>query len=279
MIGIKVQKYWCFFCLFQSIETCAVCSRCSRVSKNPKVCDRCGAYLSEDSATACYSSQPKQVVTTEAGNRPESRTIPLSVTEVNGGEAFFPLQSISQSSGVSIRSMDGSNTLAPQPVPQALYVNSNTLALRPQTVYLNMTNSIQQQQSAVPVTSVINQTPQAMVINSSAVNSLPTGTVVASSANVRPGPPALVPVTVNSSANRTPGQPPPYPGSGQPAPPPLQSQQQTAVPPSDAGSNIGLSVEVHQIRVGTRKFMPASSVAFKDDGVLFTLRGENDMLL
>ena len=81
--------------------------------------------------------------------------------------------------------------------------------------------------------------------------------------------------------------PPPYPGLNS-----VSSDQaaNTARPPypdtasSDQASNEDKSslvvIDIHQIRVGVRKFlpMPNSSVLFKDDGVLFTLKGKRKFL-
>ena len=98
----------------------------------------------------------------------------------------------------------------------------------------------------------------------------------------QPGPPPLISSTATpnqasagSFSNFNMAQPPPY---GQTAP---STPQNNSAPDTDdsvgdlvfsnADSNIALPAT--QIRIGTRKFLPASSVTFKEDGVLFALKG------
>ena len=178
--------------------------------------------------------------------------------------------------------MDG----PPQHVPQALYVNNSALPslnLHPQPSFISSSSLVGQTQA--PPTSVPLSNGRALVSNHSAspLNTLQTGLGgLRSAATVQPGPPpALVPVSsASQSLVNNSSHPPPYQEAvtrHPPAPPPQQPRPKP-VPPAQSnvtntGDGMRVSVEAHQIRVGTRKFMPASKVVFKEDGVLFELRG------
>ena len=181
--------------------------------------------------------------------------------------------------------MDGSGTAgAPQPVPQALYVNNSALAvasvpsLQPQLQFMTAA-SLGVPQNQAPISTTVSSGRTSLNSNQTLPQGLRGGT------SVQPGPPpALVPVS-SAAPNHHPGAyPPPYseavstPGSRRPshtqAPQPARQQISNSQPSSaNGGEGMKVSLEAHQIRVGTRKYMPASNVVFKDDGVLFTLRG------
>lgn len=142
------------------------------------------------------------------------------------------------------------------PVPAALYVNNNARvgptpagsapssgpplpsAAIPMEIYRNLNNQ------AMPVA----QSGSSASINAGAAANVRTSNDAAGSSAPRPA----------GSA----GAPPSYSSSG-------ANSEQTP-------SSRGLVIDVHQIRVGVRKFlpMPNSSVLFKDEGVLFTLKGK-----
>lgn len=175
--------------------------------------------------------------------------------------------------------MDASgNTGPPQPVPQALYVNNSALAAAVPNI--NLQNSYITSPIASTLTPVsqrsspiVSSTGRTLGSNTSVVPSLQTLPTVSQ----QPGPPpALVPVS--AATQRHSRAPPPYnqaPPQQTPAST-LNRRSSAAQQPSSEEAPAmkkSLEIEAHQIRVGIRKYMPACPVVFKDDGVLFTLRG------
>jgi len=51
------------------------------------------------------------------------------------------------------------------------------------------------------------------------------------------------------------------------------NHQSNAPVPGANASTMEVTINAYQIRIGTRKFVPISPVSFKEDGILFTLKG------
>lgn len=263
--------------LSQVTDTYAVCAACSRLSCDLRTCDKCGSSLSDDSAAHCYSSDPKRL-----------RTEP-SANHCSASAAAFPV-----SSGDSL--LCGTSTVSVENVdhavrPQALYVNVNnqafpvigvgaapavsgTLALSHPLLVCSSTSA---GQCGTIATSHAGGSLCNKLVPS---NSRPISTVTTGCAGLniqRTETVASVPQYTLPSYNLQP-PPPPFAASVARLPGIVSGSLQAAVVPTPSAAQLGSaaqSVQVNavQIRIGAKKFKPSSAVTFKDDGILFTLKG------
>jgi hypothetical protein len=266
----------------QSADTFAVCTSCSRLSCNLHTCDKCGSSLSDDNAAHCYSSDPKR-------SRAESPNKKNSPSVTNG----LPVSpNLVQSVAANISAAILDNCVR----PQALYVNVNNQAIpffgesipsASGTMTLSSTSLVSSPNISTVTSSVsrngtvvasqgvaicnrqVSSTGRQVIcsgaLNSTASNqqrietSLPSCQINLPSYNLQPPPPPFA-----ASVTRLPGI---VSGSTQAA----VVATPTAVPIRSSVQSV--QVNAVQIRIGTKKFKPSSAVTFKDDGILFTLKG------
>jgi hypothetical protein len=282
-------------------DTFAVCPSCSRISNNLSSCDTCGAPLSADNTAECYTSEPKRQRTDNGPSTPTNltngrvtrsspRINPVSTSETNGTSRSTP-----------------STMNQAQPVPQALYMNTSNMtnngpspvsqppgissSVRPQALYVNVNNQVlptvmQQLSSSGQVVTQGNSLTasagapvlQTQVVQSGASRPMMnSGGLVSSAGNsqygVFPGSIMTGQVSMGGSVMT---RPPPLGGTTRP--PPYPSMPAASTPPNfnppqqQQAANVKLSLPVSQIRVGLKRFSPATGVQFKEDGVMFTLK-------
>lgn len=259
----------------QNVDTCAVCKHCACLSKNLNNCDRCGASLEKDNTAVCYSSEANKRQRLENG------------THSNG-------------LGVNGDSETRSTTMNPsnQPVPQALYMNTSNMSaplggagqVRPQALYVNVNNMYPGMNSVVgqggtnqtfPVSAAssqlsnmasgMNRSMQSMPglsMSSALLGTSPMfpGGQVGASQGARAPPPYQAP----SQASRAVSQQLQQPAS---ATRPQQPQSSSSPGPNRNSQQQKVCICASQIRIGLRKFTPSANVVFKQEGVMFTLRG------
>ena len=208
----------------------------------------------DTAASGSRSSTPVGDKNSSSEQRTESVTDKGTSTATSTGTSSSASTTVASSSG-----MNGA------PVPQMLYMNNNARGPVPSPVGgptpvgPPVPAGPPMSTAAVPLNMFVNVNNQAVQIpnqptSSSDVNA---GARTRSVSSTSPAPPRP---STNSA-------PPPYPGNNT-----ASSDQSTSV------NKFSLVIDVHQIRVGVRKFlpMPNSSVLFKDDGVLFTLKGKRE---
>ena len=258
----------------QRRDTFAVCTNCSRLSHNLLNCDKCGCPLSADNESVCYSAEPKRV-------RPP--TMSSHSNSVNGGSV-----AINSSANATVLSR------AVAPIPQGLFVNNSlnpstaapatnigVATVRPQALFVNRNNQVHTARTvsvsgqSIAATTVATAVSSRVAVPSTATNHVPT--VNAADAATRLSHPAVVSSDLGKIASLTSDHRPSLPSSissatnGQL----VSSNHQSGVPvgPGANASTTEVTINAYQIRIGTRKFVPISPVSFKEDGILFTLKG------
>jgi len=286
------------------MESVALCHNCNRVTHNLKICENCNSSLSENNSSSCYSSEPKRsrlesaslsttsevstVMETE-NSAPEIEPTPVTSTVrpetlfVNVHNHAIPLPSVTDAP-------------CPQPIliPGSAQTVSNTVAASGSVPLLRPRISVPTSRVA---NTTSNHTESAALINGNGVSSRPVlGTVTLNSrVDAGTGSSALgqtrAPLghssdTYNNRPTATAAitlptynlQPPPPPFASSVARLPVAvsgSSVPNVVPLTGSAPSQNVSVSAVQIRIGSKKFKPISPVTFKDDGILFTLKGNH----
>lgn len=289
------------------MESVALCHSCNRMTHNLKICENCNSSLSENNSSSCYSSEPKRsrlesaslsitseaniVMETENGvpeieSTPSASTVRPETLFVNVHNHSVPLSSVTDAP-------------CPQPIllPGPAQTVSNTVAASGSLPIMRPRLSVS---SSRLTTTTSNHTESTALINGNSVSSRPIlGTVTLNSrvavdtAAAVTGSNALgQPRALNHSDayNNRPTvtaaitlptynlQPPPPPFASSVARLPMAvagSSMPNVVPLTGSAPSQNVSVSAIQIRIGSKKFKPISPVTFKDDGILFTLRGNS----
>lgn len=264
--------------LLQVADTYAVCAACSRLSCDLRTCDKCGSSLSDDSTAHCYSSDPKRLHAEPSAVHCSASVVACPVSASDS----LPCGT----SAISVGNIDSAVR------PQALYVNVNnqafpvigvgsapavsgTLALS-HPLFVSSASTAVGQYGTVVASQAGGSLGNRLVPS----NSRPISTVTASATAVnvqRTETVASVPQYNLPSYNLQP-PPPPFAASVARLPGIVSGSLQAAVVPTPSAAQLGSvaqSVQVNavQIRIGAKKFKPSSAVTFKDDGILFTLKG------
>lgn len=287
------------------MESVALCHNCNRMTHNLKVCENCNSSLSESNSSSCYSSEPKRSrlesaslsITSEASmvmetenSVPEIELTP-STSSVRPGTLFVNVHN----HAVPLTTV--TDAPCPQPIllPGPAQTVSNTVAASGSAPLLRPRISVPSNR----VTTTTSSNPESTaLINGNSVSSRPVLGTVTLNSRV-----AVDTVTALAGSNAL-GQPRPLGHSDafsnrptataaitlptynlQPPPPPFASSV-ARLPVAVAGSSMpnvvpltgsapsqNVSVSAIQIRIGSKKFKPISPVTFKDDGILFTLKG------
>ena len=251
-----------------------MCTNCSRLSHNLLNCDKCGCPLSADNESVCYSAEPKRV-------RPQPPAMSSHSSSANGGSVV-----INSSVNATVLSR------AVAPTPQGLFVNNSVntstaapatnigvATVRPQALFVNRNNQVHTARSvsgqSIATTTVATAVSSRVTVPSTAMNHAPT--VNMADATTRLSHPPVVSSDLGKIASLTSDHRPSLPSSmsaatnGQ-----LVSSNHQSGPPVGPGANTStteVTINAYQIRIGTRKFVPISPVSFKEDGILFTLKG------
>jgi len=274
-----------FLCLsfLQSVDTFAVCASCSRLSCNLHTCDKCGSSLSVDNAAHCYSSDPKRLCAEPPSN--------CNSTSVTNGLLVSTDNLQSATTNVSAVIVDNAVR------PQALYVNVNNQAIPflGETVQ-SVSGGITLACPSFVSTSIISNVPSTVNHNGTVVASQggtnPCNRLVSSTSrqvncsrtlnstasNQQRIETAVPTCQINLPSYNLQPPPPPFAASVARLPGIVSGSIQAAVVPTPSAVPIGSSIQsvqvnAVQIRIGTKKFKPSSAVTFKDDGILFTLKG------
>ena len=271
-----------------------MCTNCSRLSNNLRVCDKCGSAFSEDPALCFSSDNPKRMRLDSASSTPS--TAPRN--GMSPSTPASPVNDLNTSSDVtsSAAATVSSSTTAQSVMPQQMYVNIHNPMLT------NLRPVVANGSLAVVASSVAGNgnpntqttasanlgTIQSVLTNSVASSSLPVGNVSAVSASSNQQSTNLViQLTVANGGGSVMTQPvstlstPMMNGNHDLSSPPVV--QQTAIlRPAGGGDNLFVQAETlrqevfigaHEIRIGEKKFKPISPISFKQDGILFTLKG------
>ena len=250
-----------------------MCTNCSRLSHNLLNCEKCGSPLSPDNESVCYSAEPKRV-------RPQPTTLSSHSNSANGS-------SVLNSNNINV-AVSGQTVM---PTPQGLFVNRNAVTatpatnnstgiatVRPQALFVNLNNqthAVMNASSQSSATSTAAQPRASMATVQSTVASQPTVATETSTLSLRPSEPSIVTSSLGNLASltsdhRSSSLAMSSASNGQL----VGSNHQSSG--SSAGSNAStteVTINAYQIRIGTRKFVPISPVSFKEDGILFTLKG------
>jgi hypothetical protein len=258
------------------VDTFAVCTACSRLSCDLRTCDKCGNSLSDDSAAHCYSSDPKRLCAEPATNHSSASTVASTVSSND----LFPCGTTTVSAGNVVSAVR----------PQALYVNNQAFPVIGvgNTPSVSGTSALSHPMFVSSASSCVGQCGTVVASHAGGSscnrlvpsNSRPISTVTTGSSGVtvqRLETVSSVPQYNLPSYNLQP-PPPPFAASVARLPGIISGSLQAAVVPTASAAQLGSaaqSVQVNavQIRIGAKKFKPSSAVTFKDDGILFTLKG------
>ncbi len=235
------------------------------------------------------SSRTFQVTSSATTNRtntimsnaqPVPQALYMNTSNIAGGGSR-PSSGVSQSAAPA----------APSVRPQALYVNVNNQMLPAMMSAAGTTQSVSsaslQASSGAPVlrsatTQLTTQSrPQPMINNNMGVTSgVPPLYSSALPPGVMPGMGMHGSIMSGQAMNHA-AMPRAGMGMGMAINRPPPSYPNLPTPPSSASPqvatpapNVKVQLPVNQIRIGLKRFSPAASVQFKDDGVMFTLKGK-----
>ena len=284
----------------QNADTLAVCHNCGQSSSNLFNCDNCGCPLSDDNASLFGRTDPKHARMSEGvvnGGGVGGRAVPQSLF-------FNSTVSAAASAAAPGASFTLANAIASgrsQVRPRTLYVNINnqtTLDGTASPTTLHVSSALPPLPAAPPG---LQTAPPASSTYLAAdggggvtmVRSLsgqPTTCLAKSATTVEA-------VVANSTTTFSSLPPPPL---SYPANPSVAIGQLSSVLPGASAAVVKISasapalttaavappaaapapcsvdevsITAYQIRIGTHKFLPISPVTFKDDGILFTLKG------
>ena len=251
-----------------------MCTNCSCLSHNLLNCEKCGSPLSADNESLCYSAEPKR-------SRPQPATLSSHSNSASGNSVVNSNNTRTAVGGTSV-----------MPTPQTLFLNKNTVsttptanntAVRPQALFVNLNNQAHAVMNATnqstlttttgtsvaPPRASIATAPSTTSNQATAVNSAETrlsrpnelSNVVASLGHISSLTADHRLSTASAMSSASNGQL-------------VSSNHQSNAPvPGANASTMEVTINAYQIRIGTRKFVPISPVSFKEDGILFTLKG------
>lgn len=266
----------------QRMDTFAVCTNCSCLSHNLLNCEKCGSPLSSDNESLCYSAEPK---------RSRLQPAPLSShsnsANGNGSSVVYSNNARTIVGGLSV-----------VPTPQTLFVNKNAVsspptannstgvaAVRPQALFVNLNNQARAimnvtSQSTVTTTVVTSVAPpRASIVTAPSTTLRQTAAAIVNSAETRLSRPSELSSvmaslghisSLTSDHRSSTASAISSASNGQL----VSSNHQSNAPGTGPNaSTMEVTINAYQIRIGTRKFVPISPVSFKEDGILFTLKG------
>ena len=289
----------------QTVDTYAFCQNCMRVSTSLQNCDKCGTQLTSENHIGSYGAEPKRARTEKEGDE-STATSGGTTTAANGAPAVNGSGRGSTTMNGSASSSPAPNNPAPSsgpvPVPQALYVNKNIIStsentsapvVRPQAIYMNVNNQVSSSSATASPRSTSNTVSTQSTSLTSSTNTSSSGPTLRSAAsshnNTDSRSPANPPSAATNSIDRS--RPPTLTNSTNSTANYNSAASQRAMsgnfppnavapanqPPSTSSVTVlpnMVSIPAQQIRIGAQKFKPLTSVQFKDDGILFTLKGK-----
>lgn len=278
----------------------AVCPNCSRISNDLKVCEHCNTLLSEDNSTPFYSSEPKRLRTGSATVSLgfDGSNMPAIENNTAEGDSNQPANTVRPEHlfvNVNNHAVPILLGNVPRPVitgpsqtlSNVLSTQSSVGSMRPR---LSGTTRLVSASVVHPETASNfngNTFPSRSIVGTIArLASDPSGTILGPNVLSQPRlsvnhTEAYISRPVTSSQITLPTynlQPPPPPFASSVARLPVAvagTSVPSVVPITGSAPSQNVMVSAVQIRIGSRKFKPVSPVTFKDDGILFTLKGEH----
>ena len=260
------------------MDTFAVCTNCSCLSHNLLNCEKCGSPLSADNESLCYSAEPKRA-------RPQPATLSShsNSNSANGSSVV--------NSNITRTSVGSTGVM---PTPQTLFLNKNAVStaptannasVRPQALFVNLNNqahaftNAMNQSTATTTTGTSVAPPRASIATAPSTTSNQAASATVNSVETRlsrPNEPSSVVANLGHIGSLTTdhrlstASAMSSASNGQLV---SSNHQSNAPAPGANASTMEVTINAYQIRIGTRKFVPISPVSFKEDGILFTLKG------